>query len=390
MRFVTLVGRAFSAVVHEANQICAVYNISILSNIPFSVADTLPPSSLTPRLRPLFTIGVHDIPFLADDFEAFKRRQEGAADLDDESGTGWVACTTDSILAMKDTLWDMLITMPPELSNSSTVKTWPTVEYPRGTTVKATQRDFRRFNALRNGLARLAAQPEVDDGPHPRPQSPVRLSSSHSNRLVKDEGEDGVETLVEPTSWAALAYSGFMWWASAGEQLRSEEQEESSRDASLLADLSSGPHTPMTATATAGQPEIMSESLTSLSDQRQGDDAEARIELAIIAYFHRLTTQMLSMLVEVVDSADAEYAGEYRDSEDGDEQDEGEQLLNGATDSDGSEGPITIDSRAIEVMGLDVWSATDAAFVLDLMATYFGRTARIEGKGVEVCGVRVC
>jgi hypothetical protein len=41
-------------------------------------------------------------------------------------------------------------------------------------------------------------------------------------------------------------------------------------------------------------------------------------------------------------------------------------------------------------MGLDVWSIADAAFVKDLAAAYFRRVARIEGKGVEVCGVRVC
>jgi hypothetical protein len=41
-------------------------------------------------------------------------------------------------------------------------------------------------------------------------------------------------------------------------------------------------------------------------------------------------------------------------------------------------------------MGLDVWSDADAFFIRELSVKYFGRPARIEGKGVEVCGVRVC
>ncbi|KID85416.1 DUF2347 superfamily protein [Metarhizium guizhouense ARSEF 977] len=371
------------APVHE---ICDfVYDISILSNIPFSVADRLPPSSPTPRLRPLFTIGVHDIPFLMEDFEASKRRQDGTADSGGEAGSGWIACTTDSILAMKDTLWDMLITMPPEHSTNAVDKVWPTVEYPRGTPVKATQRDLRRFNALRSGLIRLASSPQQQepDSP-PFNSSAVRLSTSHSHRLVKDEEDPHIDELIEPLSWAALAYNGYMWWASAGEQLHSEEQEESSRDAALLADLAPAP---------ASSPRPLSESLASLTSRRTSNPDEARTELAIIAYFHRLTTQMLSIIVDLVESADEAYPSPYRDEQgvdlDDQEGDEAEVLLNsGGLGVDAN--VITVDSHCIENMGLDVWSASDAAFVQDLVDAYFGRAARIEGKGVEVCGVRVC
>ncbi|TWU77341.1 hypothetical protein ED733_005453 [Metarhizium rileyi] len=373
------------APVHE---ICDfVYDISILSNLPFSIADRLPSSSPVPRLRPLFTIGVHDIPFLMEDFEASKRRQDGTADPEDEAGSGWIACTTDSILAMKDTLWDMLITMPPEHSSNAIDKAWPTVEYPRGTAVKATQRDLRRFKALRTGLARLASssQPGEPDSP-PSDSSAVRLSTSHSHRLVKDDNDPRIDELIEPLSWTALAYNGYMWWASAGEQLRSEEQEESSRDAALLADLAPAP----TCSSTAFRP--LSESLASLTSRRASSPDEALTELAIIAYFHRLSTQMLSILVDLVESADEAYPSSYRDEQEGvsdDQEDEAEVLLNSgglglAADA------ITVDCHSFENMGLDVWSATDAAFVKEVADAYFGRDASIEGKGVEVCGVRVC
>ncbi|UKZ77396.1 hypothetical protein TrVFT333_005116 [Trichoderma virens FT-333] len=383
------------APVHE---ICNfVYNISILSNIPLSVTDSLPTPSPPQRLRPLFSIGVHDISFLMDDLKASKRGRsdESAVDDADESGSGWIACTTDSILATKDTLWDMLITMPPEYSANAKDKAWPVVEYAGGKIVKATQRDLRRFNALRTGLARLAAiTPTTTPGQDPRsPESEtsaVRLSTSHSASVVKDEPYGAADKLIEPVTWAAFAYNGFMWWASAGEQIRSEEQEESTRDAALLADLlfPASPRASMSLPPPAShlQSEPLSNSIASLAGRRSSIDGEANIELAIITYFHRLTTQMLSVMVDIVDAADET----YRDSDEGDEgNEENEGLIpNGGDDSDLA--PVTIDSRSIETMGLDVWSASDALFVQELAAVYFGRQAIIEGKGVEICGVRVC
>ncbi|KAG6012787.1 hypothetical protein E4U43_007645 [Claviceps pusilla] len=420
------------APVHEVCDF--VYDISILSNIPLSVADRLPAPSPTSRLRPLFTIGVHDIPFLMDDSEANKRRQAGQADPDDEAGSGWVACTTDSILAMKDTLWDMLITMPskntsyasprcsPSFPSSSASsissqsrphghhqdRAWPTVECPRGTRVKATQRDLRRFNALRSGLVRLAASASGQEPESPRSEtSTVRPSASHSHRLVKDEQDETVDALIEPMTWTAFAYNGYMWWASAGEQLRSEEQEEAFRDAALLADLAPGQQAPMSLPRSSSR-ELLSESLSSVAGRHGvvsngggGGTPEARTELAIIAYFHRLTTQMLSVLIDLVDSADEAYSCSYRDNDEEEEDEEEEEEEETETEDEAEallhnrrlsseESTITVDSHSLENMGLDVWSATDGGFVQDLMALYFGRRARIEGKGVEICGVRVC
>ncbi|KAK5989896.1 putative ANR2-like protein [Cladobotryum mycophilum] len=376
------------APVHE---ICNfVYNISILSNIPLSVTDALPTPAPPHRLRPLFNIGVHDIPFLMEDLEASKRDRSGESAVEDDSGSGWIACTTDSILAIKDTLWDMLITMPPDYSVNAKEKVWPVVECPRGQPVKATQRDLRRFNALRMGLARLAAvTPAITPGPapvSPRSETSMRLSTSHSHRIVKDELDHATDKVIEPLSWTALAYNGFMWWASAGEQLRSEEQDEAARDVALLADepTSSTNNSSMSVpqVVPAPQPDLLTDSITSLSGRYGSSETEARIELAIIAYFHRLTTQMLNVLVDLVEATDEAYPPENRE-----EQDEG--LLPNDFEDPGAN-PITVDSRSIESMGLDVWSASDALFVQQLVALYFGRQARIDGKGIEICGVRVC
>ena len=90
----------------------SVYDISVLSNIPLSVCDIVEPSASVQRLRPLFNIGVHDISSLLEHQAATKAPP--GADTDGESaiaedvGPGWVACTTDSILATKEGLWDML------------------------------------------------------------------------------------------------------------------------------------------------------------------------------------------------------------------------------------------------------------------------------------------
>ncbi|RYP21959.1 hypothetical protein DL767_009162 [Monosporascus sp. MG133] len=415
------------APVHE---ICNfVYNISILSNIPLSTVELLSPSSPPYRLKPLFTVGVHDIPFL----------MAGAKSSTNDTGPGWVACTTDSILATKDTLCDMLITMPGAHAAHVKERVWPTIECPRGVPVKATPRDLRRYRALRTGLTRLQ-QPSCTFSPKaPSSFSTTATAPDNSNKKGKkgkktaDEAyeltEDDERRIVEPLSWAALAYSGFMWWASAGEQGRSDEAEEAAYDAALLADLSSSsfptfaPSTSsalMNTNASAGPSVDLSISVGSLAaagqqqqqHQQQGPD-EARVELAIITYFHRLTTGILGTLADVVNSGGSDGSdsdpdpGNDGDDGRGDEsavedEDENEALLGGANNADddgdddgdqetrrGGRG-IRIGSQAMADMGLDVWSGSDAAFVREVVERYFDRRAYVEGKGVEVCGVRVC
>lgn len=214
-----------------------------------------------------------------------------------------------------------------------------------------------------------------------------------------------MDKVVEPQSWSALAYNGFMWWASAGEQIRSEEQEESARDAALLADLGHGPsmHMPQSPSRTDLTLTDSIASLTRHDASDASDEGDATIELAIIAYFHRLTTQIVSVLADVVESTDEAYPPDdperYTDA-DADE-DEGDLLLPGGDGNRNVDGSadtetaqpldnINVDSHAMESMGLDIWSASDAGFVQDLARHYFEREATIEAKGVEVCGVRVC
>lgn len=437
------------APVHEACNF--VYDISILANIPHSVSDILDPSAPTQRLRPLFTIGVHDIPFLLADGatkwpDPAPEQQPGI--LGGDSGSGWIACTTDSILAMKEDLWDVLITMPPSHAVNAKEKVWPTVESRKGAALKATQRDLRRFRTLKVGLRRLAATStaieEDDQGPssNTEPRRPSTLSNRRSRMSMSSikttnflpDGEDAhvladaSDKIVEPMTWAALAYSGFMWWASAGEQRRSDEAEEQAYDNSLISDLLPAPsmHPPrespgqrrpsgsfnVTAVQEGG---VMGDSVTSLTARRttgadglssfgtadSADDEEvrARTELAIITYFHRLTSGILSTLAEVVEATE-DYDGtdesrpQTGEGGQGGGEAQSDPLLRGDVRGDSEEGAskprVRVDSDVLAAMGLDVWSSADAEFVGQVVDRYFGREARVEGKGVELCGLRVC
>lgn len=282
--------------------------------------------------------------------------------------------------------------MPPAYSSQAKRHAWPKIQSSTGVPIKATQRDLRRYRSLKTGLARLQASPGNS------PVTPTTITPKDTNDPFLDEAEE--REVVEPLSWTALAYNGFMWWASAGEQARSEQAEESARDAELLADLSSSSvrmEVPRSADLTTSMASLTPRhaSTSAAGTAPLGPD-EARVELAIIAYFHRLTTQTLTTLAEVVESS-----GDVDDDDDDDDDDNEEAtepedpdtaLLAteaGAELSGGGRG-IRISSEEVSRMGLDVWSETDAEFVKALAKTYFERSAYVEGKGVEVCGVRVC
>ncbi|KAI0190308.1 hypothetical protein F4808DRAFT_444848 [Astrocystis sublimbata] len=363
-----------------------VYNISILSNIPLAASEVLSSGSASHRLRPLFSIGVHDIPFLAEDAKAYRDSETASPVGDSEAGTGWVACTTDSILSKKDTLWDMLITLPPSHASAATKHIWPTVQFSNGVLVKATQRDMRRWRSLKAGIARVEGNVVLSS-----PTTPSTAAAYKEDDTLIDDAEQ----VVEPTSWTALAYSGFMWWASAGEKPRSDEAEEAAQDAALVNDLaaqSAGLNMPRSTTDIAA-------SLSSLTPRRASGAAaaaisaplevnEARLELTIISYFHRLTTQLLTTLADAVDNiSDSEVEeGDTQTDEDDEALIDADEEADEALQGHG----VPIDSEVVKRMGLDIWSAADAHFVKELLETYFGRQAYVEGKGVEVCGVRVC
>ncbi|KAI9721287.1 MAG: hypothetical protein M1812_002449 [Candelaria pacifica] len=343
-----------------------VYDLSILSNIPMSVADLLSAEEPPLRLRPLFTVGVHDIPYLEEEARAALDGPStlAGASLDgpaaDYVAGSWVACTTDEVLAMKTKLYDIVVKMPPSHAQDAKEKVWPRIEYSDGTEMKATQRDLRRYRALRRGLRwqQMGKKRSESNAENASSTDHLSLLPDNPQECFDDASSTSDEKLVEQSSWPALAYSSFMWWASAGEK-RADLQEEDERDASLLADLPDSNHnTPFRPRSRSGT--NMSPHLAQI----------AAPEMALIAYFHRLTTLILSSLADLVDFDDEGSEGDRAESQE--------------------ETAIFVSSEDMGRMGLDVWSEADKVFVEEVIELYFGRSAEVEGGRVECCGIRIC
>lgn len=355
-----------------------VYDLSILSGIPASVSDLLPLEPLPARLRPFFSVGVHDMQTLAQGSRNSSRTDESL--VDDGMGYGWVACSTDDILATKEHLYDVLITIPPPFTAQAVEKVWPRISAKRGTDVKATQRDLRRYRTLRRELRRYPSRSQAQS-PSDSASSVTNHAESHANTPLlpientQETFDDASSTtathLAEPQSWSALAYSSFMWWASAGEK-RADLEEEAEHDSALLRDFG------QTRNGSPNRPRSASRMSPGMPRETQ-DVPAGMLEMAIIAYFHRLTGLMLGTLSRVVDEAD-------------DDAGSGEEDAGQAAEEPGAR----TDPRAVFVasedmarMGLDIWSEADRRFVKELLEFYWGRAAEVQGARVECCGVRI-
>ncbi|KAL8684392.1 MAG: hypothetical protein Q9218_008311 [Villophora microphyllina] len=317
---------------------------------------------------------------------------------------GWVACTTDEILGTKEHLYDTLITLPPEYGREAETKIWPRIQAGKGVGIRATQRDARRYRGLRRDLRRFRADPTS------RPQSrytdaePTNNSSANESTAnllpfpsleeatttdrdlgssttfspSADDDDSNQQEILEPQSWSALAYNSFIWWASAGEA-RTDREEESEYDASLLANLDD----------------------RSTPGEDAGQQGAVGFEMALIAYFHRFTVLILRTLADVID-VDASEAASSHDasplaspapssSRRATTGGEGEESGGRAGNREDDDEIIEITSEDVSKMGLDPWSESDRVFVEELVGFYWGRRSRVNRMGgVECCGVRIC
>ena len=374
------------------------YDISIISGIPSSVSDLLPLEPLPTRLHSLFAIGVHDMATLA---QGSRNQAPDSNKLpDDGMGYGWVANTTDDILSLKDHLYDTLITMPPPYSQQAKEKVWPKLELKKGTEIKATQRDLRRYRILRRDLGRFpTSSHSLTAFRQPETSEPPRFENAQE---PFDDASSTLDAqLAEPQSWSALAYNSFIWWASAGEK-RTDLDEEEEYDAALLRDYDaysnddrSPHHRPRSATARKSpgrSPGVMEEAMDT--------HPQAGLEMTIIAYFHRLTTLILKTLADIIDATDYSSDTNVDDSANGHSHTPTPSSTNAPTQSKNTtkdssneeEGgdTIIVTSEDMSRMGLDIWSESDATFVKELVAFYWGRKAEVRGGRVECCGVRIC
>jgi hypothetical protein len=305
-----------------------VYNLSVLASIPSSASELLSPGTeKLLRLRSLFSVGIHESPLL--------EKLQSATDSDEsaENGVaaqGWVACTTDEIIATKTKLYDVIVEIPPSHDAAPQKRRWPTIRTSDGTQIKASQRDVWRYKLLHHELwkYRQGSGPETAGSRAGDDDQAALLGRDEAESADDDFNNAYDDTVAEPLSWTRFAYLGFMWWASAGE----------------------------TDAYTTAEREWDRELLGDLSDFQDG------LHTAVIAYFHRSTASLITRAAELIDLAD-------------DEDEDPEVLAVGKDD--------------ISRIGLDTWSEADKAFVQEFLWMYFGRRSEVHGASLECCGVRI-
>ena len=383
------------------------YDLSLLASLPNSILPLLPPAGTPPpRPRPLFNVGIHDIPYLSSFVGKTPNSDRDAA---------WIACSTDSVLTMKSNLFDVLVTLPPPHSQHAAEKTFPQISIlPTPTAqhntsqaieLRATQRDARRYLTLRRAIHHISREEsrQSQDGEGYDDESDAASTFSSS-------------PVVEPLSWTRLAYTSFIWWASAGEKrdgLTEEEEEERrlEQDSRLLASVENLPSPP---SGSAGRRSI-----------QPAEATREPPEIALVAYFRRLTTQIFVTLSDVVarqdsnndpddDVASDADSASYRDNpneesdvlarrstrdsvdddnnHNGDDNDNDNAPLLPPQDNNNNnpdDDPVTVTTEDMTEMGLDVWSAADRIFVEQLVRTWWNRPAYIDSARIRCCGVSI-
>jgi hypothetical protein len=278
---------------------------------------------------------------------------------------------------MKPELYDVLVELPhpdkqriakPMNKSKLGPRSWPLIKHSSGVEIKATQRDLRRYKLLRRALtplSRLRHGHGPENGIKADAEDNEQTHLLYQNSVASDEEEEagsGEEKLAEPTSWSALAYSSFMWWASAGEKEEGLAEEEE-QDHKLISDL--------------GELARNVEDLQRYRDNDQteseaGDEerqkAEAQVELGVISFFHRVTKQLFEACVEILD--------EHSGNED--------------SDAHGEDEAVGVGSGELRRCGLDVWSEADGVFVADFVEMWFERAVEVHGMGIDCCGMRIC
>lgn len=378
---------------------CAVYNISILSTLPFSVLSSISPSSSDlSRLRPLFSIGVHDLAFLEE-----YSHQRGQASYNNitssESTSPWVACTTDEVLRLKSSLYDVVVTLPPPCTKYLK-KRWPKIESPMGVLVKATQRDLRRYRKLRKGLEQYTMSTS--------PPGDVLESGEVDDYKTTSNDE---EAACEKASWKELAYSGFLWWASAGEKRQDNNAEEDvDRVAPAIGRVNDqGEQVPLldafadegadfddnsrqTRASAVDTPPILSPQAPGPPGP-QKYSSSGGIEMDIVAYFHRLTARFFEGMAEVIHSSGSEYIesdiNEMEEEDADDAMAERRGLLDGNGFQSQSLTPqpadIWLSKDEMVSLGLDRWSTSDEKFVEEMGQRWWQRSVAVEKGGVCQC-----
>jgi uncharacterized protein DUF4484/DENN domain-containing protein len=342
------------------------------------------PSESLARLRSLFSVGIHDIPLLEElavksTSPSRSEPDENLSVEDDEQlgpqSIGWLACTTDEILSMKPKLYDIAVEMPSTTIDHLKDQRRPIIKIAgENKSIRATQRDWRRYKLLRRALkplrqfSRVEEDGQLDeDHEDSRPLLLRSLTNLSEGEDVSDDEAEG----VEPTSWSELAYSSFLWWASAGEQDSNTLEEETS-EISLLGNLDEIAREIADSKRFKDDDNDTDESAEEDETITSNDSSrkDARLEMEIISYFHRITKNIFDVCSEVISNDTA------HDDED---------------ETGFDERPVPrVDRETLKSMGLDGWSAADRDFVRAFFELWFEREVHVDPLGVECCGLRIC
>lgn len=359
-----------------------VYALSILTSMPQNVLELLPYDTIPDlRVKPLFNVGLYDASSLSPSQNSTKTSIFPPS---------WIACTTDDVLATKPELYDILVRLPPSYSKDAPSKIYPkiynstpslTQSSKSALELKASQRDARRFQNLIYYIKKPSVSASGASALSSR--SSVNTSSSSSGSSTFS-----TSPIVEPVSWSLAAYTSFLWWASAGEKRhRAEEQElEMQQDEDLL--LHGLPNTD--------------------SDDAQRElQAETSLEIALIAYFQRLTSLLIDTMSHAIDrqsQTKQRLSGGYRSSTSSTSsftqnvnsstaESDRHPLLDshddGTSSEDDNDEPVEITADDLRTMGLDPWSTADQSFVADMLSLWWGRKAHVNGGRVDCCGIRL-
>nr|CAG8439993.1 9417_t:CDS:10 [Entrophospora candida] len=215
-----------------------IYGTCLLANIPSAITWTF--KNKVEKIKPLFCVGVSDIPMI----EVIE--------------SGYVACTTDQILQDKSNLYDLLINFP-SCSNS---KSHPNlIASPESfLSTKINSADIRRYRVLLKMLA----------------------SYGENNLEVEEDGGAMTDT------WCKIMFGGWFWWYGREGYKRINENYFIDEGGILLnsqEDLSN--------TATTNS----SPNLDVLKDT-------PNIEVELIRFFQALTTNIFNTLRTLITSFD--------------------------------------------------------------------------------------
>lgn len=253
----------------------------------------------------------------------------GIADIDQLADSPhYIACTTDSILADKPQLYDLIIRFPEAGSQA----VWPTIMDAAGQQVKATERDVVRFNVMSSYLD-LHSEPENDEHDAVDQADDGEESSPLVTTARNPEAQPAsFSDLTETNTWTGMAYR-------------------------TLSRLTSSEATDDRGLAAAFDDSLMVE----IVSRHDSVPASTKDMLTILELFAYLNSQIINGLRELIRRG-----------------------------ADGQQDVLDVLPSDVQDLGLDAYSKTDRAFVETAMLLYHGKECAVLDEGIQLCGLRIC